>query len=97
MNIQETKLNPLLEANHTSDTRTHLFGMPQIPKSDGGFMHPFVNAVGKTQPDLIFLQIDPMPYIVRQRYMSHKCALHGVEDYDEKGVSNLNFPAPYTW
>jgi len=48
MNIQETKLNPLLEANHTTDTRTHLFGVPQIPKSDGGFMHPFVNAVGKT-------------------------------------------------
>jgi hypothetical protein len=28
IHIQETKLNPLLEANHTSDTRTHLFGIP---------------------------------------------------------------------
>jgi len=41
--------------------------------------------------------MDPMPFVVRQRYMSHKCALNGVEDYDEKAVSNLNFPAPYTW
>lgn len=49
------------------------------------------------RPDLLFVQIDPMPFIVRQRYMAHKCALHGVEDYDEKGVENLNYPAPYTW
>lgn len=87
----------MLEANHTSDTRTHLFGIPQIPKSDGGFRHIFVEAVGKTQPDLIFLQLDPMPFIVRQRYMAHKCALNEIEEYDIKAVSNLNFPAPYTW
>ena len=38
-----------------------------------------------------------MPYITRQRYMSHKCAMQGVEEYDIKGVQNLNFPAPYSW
>jgi hypothetical protein len=41
--------------------------------------------------------MDPMPFIVRQRYMAHKCALNEIEDYDIKAVSNLNFPAPYTW
>ena len=41
--------------------------------------------------------MDPMPFIVRQRYMAHKCALHGVEEYDEAGVENLNHPGPYTW
>jgi hypothetical protein len=71
--------------------------MPQIPKSDNGFINPFVHAIGKTQPDLIFLQMDPMPFIVRQRYMSHKCAMNGVEEYDIKGVSDLNHPCPYTW
>lgn len=41
--------------------------------------------------------MDPMPYIVRQRFMAHKCAMNEVEDYDLKAVKNLNFPAPYTW
>jgi hypothetical protein len=51
----------------------------------------------KYNPDLIFIQLEPMPYIVRQRYLSHKCALHGVEDYDLKGVENLNDPHPISW
>jgi len=29
--------------------------------------------------------------------MSHKCALHDVEDYDKKAIENLNFPYPMTW
>lgn len=57
----------------------------------------FTEAIGSSMPDLIYLQMDPMPFVVRQRYMAHKCALHGVEEYDERGVKNLNFPAPYTW
>lgn len=32
-NIQEKKLQPILEANHTSDTRTHLYGIPRIPSN----------------------------------------------------------------
>ena len=47
-NIQEKKLQPLLEANHTSDTRTHLIGVPITPKDDGGFIDTFVGAVGRT-------------------------------------------------
>ena len=48
-------------------------------------------------PDLIFLQIDPMPYMTRQRYIAHKCALNEVEDYDEQAVQNLNDPKPLSW
>ena len=48
-------------------------------------------------PDLIFLQMEPMPYITRQRYMAHKCALNEVEDYSVKAVENLNDPKPLTW
>jgi len=95
--IQEKYLQPLLEANHTSDTLTLLHGIPKIPKSDGSYRHVFAEAVTKTMPDLVFLQMDPMPFIVRQRYLAHKCALHEIEDYDIKGVENLNHPAPYTW
>jgi len=41
--------------------------------------------------------MEPMPYIVRQRFLSHKCALHEVEDYHIKGVDNLNDPKPLSW
>ena len=55
----------MLEANHTSDTRTLLYGVPRIPKFSGDQYHIFVDAVGKSMPDLVFLQMDPMPFIVR--------------------------------
>lgn len=29
--------------------------------------------------------------------MAHKCALNEVEDYDPRAVTNMNFPAPYSW
>lgn len=49
----------------------------------------FLDHVGQTMPDLIFLQMEPMPYLVRQRYCAHKNALHEVEDYDKKAIENL--------
>ena len=48
-------------------------------------------------PDLIFLQMESMPYMVRQRYMSHKCALNEVEDYNTKAIDDLQAPKPLTW
>ena len=48
-------------------------------------------------PDLIFIQMEPMPYLSRQRYLSHKCALNYIEDYDIKGVDNINTPRPISW
>lgn len=41
--------------------------------------------------------MDPSHFIARQRFMSHKSALKGVEDYDTKGVHTINAEAPYTW
>ncbi len=41
--------------------------------------------------------MDPMPYLTRQRFLSHKCALHEIEDYDIKGVENLNTPSLISW
>jgi len=46
---------------------------------------------------LIFLQFDPMPYMVRQRYMSHKCAMNEVEDYNIKAIEDFNHPMPHSW
>jgi len=42
-----------------------IWGIPQIPKSDGSFLNVFTEALGKTEPDLIFLQMEPMPFIAR--------------------------------
>jgi hypothetical protein len=41
--------------------------------------------------------MEPMPYITRQRYMAHKCALNEIEDYSVKAMENLNDPKPLTW
>ena len=38
-----------------------------------------------------------MNYIMRQRFMAHKCAIHEVEDYDIRGVDNIQYPRPYSW
>eukprot|EP00340_Litonotus_pictus_P000568 CAMPEP_0170519632 /NCGR_PEP_ID=MMETSP0209-20121228/4972_1 /TAXON_ID=665100 ORGANISM="Litonotus pictus, Strain P1" /NCGR_SAMPLE_ID=MMETSP0209 /ASSEMBLY_ACC=CAM_ASM_000301 /LENGTH=369 /DNA_ID=CAMNT_0010805571 /DNA_START=282 /DNA_END=1391 /DNA_ORIENTATION=- len=56
-----------------------------------------ITEVAAANPDLIFIQQDPMPYITRQRFLSHKAALHEVEDYSVKGIQNLNTPAPLSW
>lgn len=59
---------------------------------------PLLNELSaKYTPDLIFIQMEPMPYIARQRFLSHKCALHEVEDYDVKAMENLNEPGPVSW
>ena len=58
------KLKLLFFVDHTLDTVTVLHGMPQMPY-DHGQMHYFLDAVGQFMPDLVFLQLDPMPYMVR--------------------------------
>ena len=47
--------------------------------------------------DLIFLQIDPSDYMARQRYLSHKCAMGGVEDYRLDGVELIDPHRPISW
>ena len=51
----------------------------------------------RNHPDLIFLQMSPANFISRQRFLAHKSALKGVEDYDIKGVDRLNPETPVTW
>lgn len=48
-------------------------------------------------PDLVFVQMDPSNFMARQRFLSHKSALKGVEDYDVKGIQSLNPEAPLSW
>ena len=57
----------------------------------------FHQTIASVEPDLIFLQMEPMPFITRQRYMSHKCAMHEVEEYSLKGVPDFGHPNPYSW
>ena len=38
-----------------------------------------------------------MPYLTRQRFVSHKLALEGVPDYNEKGNFSIDHPVPLTW
>lgn len=41
--------------------------------------------------------MSPSNFIARQRFLAHKSALKGVEDYEERGVDDLNPEAPLTW
>lgn len=41
-------------------------------------------------PDLVYLQMNPAPFVARQRFLSHKCALKDVEDYSIHGIKNID-------
>jgi hypothetical protein len=53
-NLQKANLTPLLEANHTADTNTHLYGVPQVPY-EKKHLDMFTEIVAEKMPDLIFL------------------------------------------
>lgn len=77
------------------NTRCRLYSIP-TNKIDRNY--PLIaELAARFTPDLIYIQMEPMPYLTRQRFLSHKCALNGVEDYDTKGVENLNEPSPLSW
>jgi len=57
----------------------------------------FIRGIERNRPDMIFLQMSPSNFIARQRFLAHKSALKGVEDYEERGVDDLNPEAPLTW
>ena len=57
----------------------------------------FTNLLFVHRPDLIFLQLDPCKYIARQRFLSHKCALKGEEEYHVSGVDMIDPLKPYSW
>lgn len=60
--------------DHGQDAKINLFGLPTVPLDKR--MDFFLEAVGLHMPDVVFLQLDPMNYLTRSRFMSHKCALH---------------------
>lgn len=70
--------------------------MPTIPLEESNIDF-FTDEAIRNKPDLIFLQFEPMPYLSRSRFISQKCALHEVEDYDKKAMDELNVPRPYSW
>ena len=43
------------------------------------------------------MELDPSAYIARQRFLAHKCGLKGVEEYDTKGIENIDPCAPHSW
>lgn len=51
----------------------------------------------RMHPDLVFVQMDPSHFMARQRFLSHKSALKGVEDYNVKAINSTNPEAPYSW
>ena len=63
-NYEVRKLKPLIEANHGSDCNIALYAMPTVPLPHQSF-DVFLHAVGNYVPDVIFLQMEPMPYLVR--------------------------------
>lgn len=82
--------NAFLDHSEGTTDEIALFGVPE-----GEFKERFENydsfkrALIANHPDLIFLQIDPAPYLARQRYLAHKCALKGVEDYEISVYKNI--------
>jgi hypothetical protein len=73
--------------DHGQDCRINLYSLPTTPIERS--LDLFLEAVGQHRPDVIFLQYEPMHFLTRSRYMSHKCALHEVEEYDKKGIDDL--------
>lgn len=95
LNTSSTNLKPLMNKHDSNTTKIKLIG---VPKNKLNRSTPQVlSDLSVNNPDIILLQIDPMPYIVRQRFLTHKLALHGVEDYSIEGVEDLNYSRPITW
>ena len=57
----------------------------------------FMRAMERNHPDLVFLQMAPENFLVRQRFLSQKSALKKVEDYDPKSIPYLNPQTPFSW
>ena len=57
----------------------------------------FMRALERHHPDLICLQLSPDHYLARQRFISQKTALQGIEDYDTKALSTIDPDKPFTW
>lgn len=95
MTFNRAKLKGMPEANHGTNTTVALYGLPKAPVSAN--LPLIQEACIGHRPELLFLQMDPMNYLIRQRFIAHKCALNEVEEYDIRGVDNIQYPRPHSW
>lgn len=49
------------------------------------------------EPDLLFLQLAPENFLVRQRFLSHKEALAKTEDFELHAIPEFNPTVPLSW
>jgi len=59
-----------------------LYGIPKGQVNEDPHRDILTSAMEANHPDLVFLQMNPEPWLARQRFMAHKSALKGVEDYE---------------
>jgi len=58
------------EANHGTNAKVQIYGLPQTPVEK---TIPLMQEASLAhRPEIIFLQLDPMNYLLRQRFMGHK-------------------------
>ena len=103
LDMQSSKLHPLVNASNLFNNQDHdphhtqcyLYGIP--PHKIEKEIPIIFDKTVRYKPDLIFLQMEPMPYISRQRFLSHKCSLNEVEGYDIKGADDLSHPKLLSW
>ena len=95
LTFNRATIKGLPEANHGSYAQIQLYGLPPTPVEK---TIPLMQEASLGhRPEIIFLQLDPMNYLMRQRFMAHKCAMQEVEDYDIRGIPDLQYPRPHTW
>lgn len=95
---QKICLNPKTDHGEGAGDEIELYGVPRgIDTNHPKDQDVFIRGLRRNGPDLIFVQANPCNFMARQRFLSHKCALNDVEDYDKKGIDNLNPESPYSW
>ena len=69
--------------------------LPVIPKD----MHsdPLFTTLLEYKPDLLFVQFNPMHYLMRQRFITHKLDTKGTDEYNKKATNSFDSPVPLTW
>ncbi|KAL4452933.1 hypothetical protein ABPG74_002498 [Tetrahymena malaccensis] len=97
---QQALLKPLAGCNHSegSSDEINLIGAPLgQPKEEYKDYDVLQRSLTVNNPDLLFIQMDPSPFMARQRFMAHKCALKGVEDYEVNALEQIDPLKPQSW
>jgi len=97
--IHMKSLFPLPKSNHSEGTTDEiiLYGIPKGQVNEDPHRDILTSAMEANHPDLVFLQMNPEPWIARQRFMAHKSALKGVEDYEINGLEQMDPTVPHSW